>query len=123
MSDAKPLVVVIEDDLASAEALVMLLRDWGGEAHHFGSATAAAAGLGPRIRDVIAIISDYHLGAGLDAIQGAHALKAQAPRARILMMSGSFHGKSANASEIAGLPLIQKPADATKILAWLDQTP
>lgn len=123
MSQTKPLIVVIEDDVSSAEALLMLLSDWGGEAHHFSSATAAAAALGGRVCEIVAIISDYHLGKGLDAIGGARALQAQAPNARILIISGSFHGKSASASEIAGFPLIQKPADAAKILAWLDQKP
>lgn len=120
MDSARPLVVVIEDDLPSAEALIMLLRDWGGDAVHFGSADDAAMALGPRVRDIAIIITDFHLGEGHDAITGAKSLQAQAASARLLVMSGSFHGKSMAASEIAGIPMIQKPADADKIFAWLD---
>ncbi len=120
MTANKPLVVVIEDDLTSAEALAMVLRDWGGEPAHFLCAEDAATELGPRVAEIDFIITDYHIGPGIDAVAGARALQTQATRARILVLSGSFHGRAAMASEIAGLPLIHKPADAASILAWLE---
>ncbi len=43
MSPVKPLALVIEDDASSAEALSLILRDWGADVLHAGDANDLAA--------------------------------------------------------------------------------
>jgi ActR/RegA family two-component response regulator len=119
---AKPLVVVIEDDLACADALGLILDDWGAEVVVGGSAAEIAATLGLRSASVGWIITDFNLGDGPDGITGLRPLTLAAPRARILVLSGSFRGQAAKAAQAAGLDVMSKPADRDAIVTWLERT-
>jgi DNA-binding NtrC family response regulator len=119
VTDRKPLVVVIEDDPASSEALSLILRDWGADVVTAASANAAVAALGARAAETSAIITDYNLGPGPDGVSGVRTLALLAPAARVLVLSGSFHGKATRAAAKAGFELMSKPANAEAIIAWL----
>jgi len=67
-SHPRPLIVVIENDGQLADAIGFLLHDWGFTAVPAKSAAAAARVLGPRIKDVSAVIADYHLDDGFTGI-------------------------------------------------------
>lgn len=121
MSSDKPFVLVIEDDSASAEALSMILRDWGAEVAHAAHAGALDAALGARAQSLSFIITDFHLGDGPDGVSLATEIAAKVPQARILVLSGSFHGKAAVAAEQAGFDMMPKPARADAIVAWLER--
>src|SRR5262245_45683011 len=69
-----PLIVVIENDSQLGDAIGLLLHDWGFSAVSAKSACAAARVLGSRIKNVSAVIVDYHLDDGFTGIQSAVAL-------------------------------------------------
>lgn len=121
MAGVKPLVVVIEDDPASSEALTLILRDWGAEVVSGACADALSVDLAPRAKTIGWIITDFHLGDGPDGVAGVQALLTVAPQARVLVLSGSFHGRATAAAAGRGLEVMHKPARADAIVAWLER--
>ena len=121
MARDNPFVLIVEDDAASAEALGMILRDWGAEVAHAVSADGVATVDPERLRGLRYLITDFHIGPGPDGIALAAQIAAQAPNVRILVLSGSFHGRAAVAAAAAGYEIMQKPARAEAIVAWLDR--
>jgi DNA-binding NtrC family response regulator len=121
MSAPKPLALIIEDDADSAEALSLILGDWGAEVIHGASADAVPplSAHFPRLRW---IITDFHLGTGPDGVSVVRGVKPSAPHARVLVLSGSFHGRAALAALEAGYEVMQKPARAETIVAWLERS-
>jgi ActR/RegA family two-component response regulator len=117
----KPLVLLIEDDAASAEALILILRDWGADVAHADRADALAEALAGRAAAVRYIIADFNLGAGPDGVSLARDVAASAPSSRVLVLSGCFNGSASAAAERAGFDMMHKPARADAILAWLDR--
>jgi CheY-like chemotaxis protein len=120
MTPAKPLVLIVEDDPASAEALRFILIDWGAEVIHAAQESALPA-LAPRLADIAYIITDFHLGDGADGVTLVQTLAQFAPQARVLVLSGSFHGRAQEAAIQAGLEVMQKPARANSIIEWLER--
>lgn len=53
MAIGEPLIRVIEDNAASADALGMILRDWGAETAHADGADTIETAVGPRFGDDI----------------------------------------------------------------------
>jgi len=121
MTATKPFVLLIEDDVASAEALSMILRDWGAEVAHAPDASALHQAWGARASTVHFIIADFHLGGGPDGVSLAQNVRASAPKSRVLVLSGSFHCKAIVAAQAAGFHFMNKPARADAILAWLEE--
>lgn len=117
---AKPLALIIEDDAPSAEALSLILSDWGAEVISGDSADAIAP-LSTHFSRLRWIITDFHLGTGPDGVSVVRELKPSAPCARVLVLSGSFHGRAAVAAQKAGFEVLQKPARAETIVAWLER--
>lgn len=121
MPSTKPLILVLEDDEASAEALSMILTDWGAEVVHAMNADAVSGAVGARLPDIRFIIADYNLGSGPDGVTLVQRLRQLTPQVRILVLSGSFHGRALDQAMGAGLEVMQKPAHAETILAWLER--
>ena len=121
MAAASPLAVIIEDDAHAAEALTLILQDWGADVLHGPTPQAAVEMLGPRAKGVRWIITDFNLGAPGDSITLLPALIAAAPDARILILSGSMHGRANAEAAAAGFQIMRKPARADAIIAWLEQ--
>ena len=122
MSAASPLAVIIEDDAAAAEALTLILRDWGADVVHGLTPQSAVETLGPRARGARWIITDFNLGAPGDSISLLPALMSAAPDARVLILSGSLHGRANAEAAAAGFEIMRKPARADAIIAWLERT-
>lgn len=118
----KPLVVIIEDDFSAADALELILRDWGADVIHGLDIKEVFDSLGPRGRDVGWIITDFHLGPGPDGVSLVRSLTAIAPSARVLVLSGSFHGQASVSAAEAGFDVMQKPARADLIVSWLERS-
>lgn len=114
------LVLLVEDDAAAAEALVMILRDWGAEVIH-GADDAGIAAVAERLPEVRWIITDFHLGKGEDGIALIKRLRGDAPDARVLVLSGSFSGRATAEAADAGFEVMQKPARAKSIIEWLER--
>jgi ActR/RegA family two-component response regulator len=121
MPPGKPLALIIEDDPGSAEALALILRDWGAEVVHGASDDAVEDVLRGRHAELRWIITDFHLGAGPDGVTLVQRLAKAAPQARVLVLSGSFHGRATAAAARAGLEVMQKPARAEAIVGWLER--
>jgi len=116
----KPIIIVVEDDPQSAEALRYVLADWGAQVVFGLTLEAVLDDLGPR-RDAIAMIADFHLGGGRDGVALSQALRPHLPQARVLVLSGSYYGRAAHAAEMAGYDLMHKPAAASNIIAWVER--
>jgi ActR/RegA family two-component response regulator len=112
MGHVRPVVVIIEDDAASAAALELTVIDWGGD--------VVTRDMLAGHRAARAIIADFDLGPGPDGVSVSRQLKQIAPDARVLVLSGVFNGKAASAAAGAGFDFMAKPASAAAIMAWLD---
>ncbi|MGE0740479.1 MAG: hypothetical protein AB7O98_03990 [Hyphomonadaceae bacterium] len=117
-----PLALVLEDDVASAEALAFILRDWGADVVCCVDRAGIETALGQRLPRARWIITDYNLGADLDGVTLALDVRRVAAEARVLVLSGSFQGRAAAAAAAAGLDFMNKPARAEAIIAWLERT-
>ncbi len=119
-SASRPLALVIEDDESSAEALALILSDWGAEVVRGSSGAQAEDVVGGRAGDLRWIITDFHLGDGPDGVTVVRKMSGAAPHARVLVLSGSFHGRAQDAGTAWGYDVMQKPARAQAIVAWLE---
>jgi DNA-binding NtrC family response regulator len=120
-SQPAPLALLVEDDAAAAEALLLILRDWGAEVIHGDGGDALLTAAAERMSEVRWIITDIHLGGGEDGISLVKRLKNAAPAARVLVLSGSFSGRATADAAQAGFDVMQKPARAKSIIAWLER--
>jgi DNA-binding NtrC family response regulator len=121
MSAAKPLVIIFEDDDASADGLTLILEDWGAHVIRAEAVAQITDLLGQRVGDIACIITDFNLGPGPNGVTLTTELLSLAPGARVLVLSGSFHGRAALSAAAAGYEIMQKPATAASIIAWLEQ--
>ncbi|HEX8901538.1 response regulator [Vitreimonas sp.] len=116
----KPFVLVLEDDPVSAEALMLVLQDWGAEVAHAPHAALVDHALGARAAELHYIIADYDLGDGPTGVAVASDLLSTAQRARVLVLSGTLRARSDIAARQAGFDMMRKPARADAIVAWLE---
>ena len=121
MPQSAPTVVIIEDEPASADALSLVVRDWGAQVTVGTSAKAVVDQLGPRVAEVGWIITDFNLGAGPNGVAGIGDITNAAPDARVLVLSGSMHGQAEASAARAGYAYMQKPARAESIVSWLER--
>jgi CheY-like chemotaxis protein len=120
MSSERPLALIIEDDPASAEALSLILQDWGAEVLHACDEPALAA-YTHQIPNLRWIVTDFDLGAEPNGVAIVCGLTERAPDARVLVLTGSFHGRAKTAAAAAGFEVMQKPARPEIIVAWLER--
>ncbi|MFZ2031179.1 MAG: response regulator [Vitreimonas sp.] len=114
-------VVIIEDEPAAADALALIIQDWGADVAVGSNTSTIAQQLGSRLNDVGWIIADFNLGPGPDGVALAQEFASAAPSAKVLVLSGSFHGRATAAAAKAGYELMQKPARAEMIVSWLER--
>lgn len=100
----------------------MVLADWGAEVVHAVNADKISGVVGSRLPEIRYIIADYNLGSGPDGVTLVQRLMQLNPHVRVLVLSGSFHGRALDAAVRIGLDVMQKPANPQAILAWLEQT-
>lgn len=115
------IVAVIEDEPVSAEALAMLVRDWGAEVAVGADRQDISNQLGARVAEIGWIIADYNLGPGIDGISEADLMTSDVPDARVLVLSGELTRSATAAAAKAGFEVMDKPARADKIVAWLER--
>lgn len=122
MEGSRPLVLLLEDDAASAEALGFVLSDWGAEIRYAANADTLSNFVSDIAGDVQFIIADYNLGCGPDGVSLAIEVASDSPGSRVLVLSGSLKGEARRAAERAGFDMMSKPARAEDIVAWLERT-
>jgi DNA-binding response OmpR family regulator len=121
MRPVRPLILLLEDDDAAAEALQLVLEDWGAEVVHGQDAAEVVAAAGLRANGADMIITDFHLGLDANGVSVAGQLRENAPAARVLVLSGSVSGEARDAATSAGYAFMRKPAPPSDIIAWLEQ--
>jgi DNA-binding NtrC family response regulator len=122
-TDAKPrLVLLLEDDRRSAEALALLLDDWGFECVHGPTFETAFTAVRDRVAEVRAVISDYHLQDGETGVQAVRLAVEQGIAAPVLLLTGTLHGAARQAAGMAGYRFMEKPVAPARLKAWLDAT-
>ncbi|MBX3429806.1 MAG: response regulator [Hyphomonadaceae bacterium] len=117
----RPIILLLEDDSASAEAMQLLLRDWGADVVHGADADDVSLAAGPRVDQARIIITDFHL-TETDGVSAAQKLRARAPRAQVLVLSGSLSNDAKHAARGAGYAFMQKPTAPRDLIAWLERT-
>lgn len=118
---AAPIVAILEDDADSAEALALIVSDWGAETIRATTAAAVLQALGGR--DLGWIIADFNIEDCPNGVDAAAALLAARPGARVLILTGTFHQRGEEAARAAGHDVMFKPARADDIVAWLARAP
>jgi DNA-binding NtrC family response regulator len=121
MSAMRPLILLLEDDFASAEAMQLVLRDWGADVVYGAGADDVSCTAGSRTEQARVIITDFHL-AESDGVSAARQLRKRAPGAQVLVLSGSLSNDAQRAAKGAGYAFMQKPAPARELIAWLERT-
>ena len=119
MPEARPLIFLLEDDRAAADALELVLRDWGAEVVHGVNVGDVLAACGRR--DASMIITDFHLSDKTNGVSIARELRYHAPQARVLVLSGSTSGEAQRAANDAGYAFMRKPASPKDIIDWLER--
>lgn len=117
---ARPLILLLEDDDASAEAMQLVLRDWGADVVHGVDAENVTSAAGSRAADAAMIITDFHLTEA-NGVSEAKQLRKRAPCARVLVLSGSLNNDAKHAAKGAGYAFMQKPAPPRDLLAWIER--
>jgi DNA-binding NtrC family response regulator len=118
MSDAdeRALILVIDDDQRLADALALLLEDWGFDCVTADSPSSAVRILGGRLHEVRAVITDYHLEDGFTGIKGAHAIGAAIGRPVPILVTTCFQDL---ADTLTAFPVLAKPFDPSLLRQWL----
>ena len=120
MSDTRPIILLLEDDCASAEAMQIVLHDWGADVVHGADAGEVTSAAGARATRATIVITDFHLS-GTDGVSAAKRLLERAPRAQVLVLSGSLNNDAKRAAKSAGYAFMQKPAPPRDLIAWLER--
>lgn len=120
MTVTRPLIFLLEDDIASAEAMQIVLRDWGADVVHGADADDIVSAAGSRASSARVIITDFHLPVA-DGVSAAKQLRKRAPGARVLVLSGSLNNDARRAAKGAGYTFMPKPTPMRDIIAWLDR--
>lgn len=121
MSAKRPLILLLEDDSTSAEAMQLVLRDWGADVVHGADAEGVTSAAGPRTEQARMIITDFHL-TETDGVSAAKQLRKRAPGAQVLVLSGSLNNDAKHAAKGEGYSFMQKPAPQRELIAWLERT-
>ena len=113
----RPLVVIVENDAPLAIALAMLVDDWGYTAVLAKSPKAVMHAVGTRVKEIRAIITDYHLDDGFTGIKGATAI-ANAVGHRVPTIVTTGHAVLAEHEDV--FPVLWKPFDPGVLYRWLE---
>ncbi len=112
----RPLVVIIENDRILAEALSMLVGDWGYAVISVATPALAVRRLGLRVHQIAAIIADYHLDDGFTGIKGAAALALASGHAVPTIVT-TGHPVMAEHEDM--FAVLWKPFDPSVLQRWL----
>ncbi len=108
-------VLVVEDDASALEAVGGLLRSWGCVVQLAGNAGQALLRVVEQGTPQV-VLSDLHLGNGLDGIALIERLRAASSQPiAACLMSGSTGADVMEAAQHAGLTLLHKPVRPAKL--------
>ena len=107
-------VLVVDDDTGMAETLADILeaRQFCVGVAHSGDAAVAMTGQEP----FDAVLMDIQMP-GINGVEALRAMKARAPKLRVIMMSAYTRDELAREAEQAsGIPVQPKPLDVDRVL-------
>ncbi len=116
MSGASLPVLVVEDDAAARESLLLLLGTEGWRAS--GHPDAASLLLDPQLRDAACIVADVRLGAGPDGVALLGALRERGIAVPVVLVTG--HGDvpmAVRAMRLGAADFLEKPYEPEQLLA------
>ncbi|MGE0830898.1 MAG: response regulator [Hyphomonadaceae bacterium] len=119
MSSART-VAILEDDAAAADALTLILADWGAHTIHGLTAEDVLSRV-ERAEQLDYLIADFNIGAHPNGVSAARKLKEAAPHLRVLILTGTFQRRGEVIAQAEGYDVMFKPARAEEIIAWLEQ--
>ncbi len=111
-------VLLVEDEMDTADVIATQLRDFGFGARLAHSAAAALDLLESGAR-VDAIVSDILLAEGMNGLQFARTVRASWPTLPVLMVTGFDF--AAEIAQVRGVRAIAKPFRGEQIAALLDE--
>jgi signal transduction histidine kinase len=116
------LIVVVEDEAAVREGLVVLLQAWGASVVAFETVDAVEAWLaepGPQVPDLLLV--DYRLPQGRTGIDALAALRARWPRQRLpaILVTGSSLSGHEDEAERHDYHLLIKPVLPNRLRAMI----
>ena len=115
----KPLVLLLADDLKTARATAVLLRDWGYDVSTGATEQVLLSDTADKTR-VVAIIVDLVVEQSRKAVERALATRA-AIGADIPILIQATNDTAGSAPIAASrVTLLSKPVDPARINAWLD---
>ena len=116
-----PLVVVIEDDLASRKTLARVLRAGGYDAVMYSSAEEFLAS--PPRTSPIGLLLDVHLG-GMSGLDLQRQLRSEGSTVPVIIITAFDDARSREQAERLGcVAYLRKPCEAETILALLGGLP
>jgi FixJ family two-component response regulator len=117
LTTATPLVVVIEDDLASQKTLARVLRAGGFDAATYASAEEFLSS--PPQSDPIGLLLDVHLG-GMSGLDLQRRLRNEGSTVPVIIITAFDDARSREQAERLGcVAYLRKPCEAETILALL----
>jgi len=119
VTSARPLVVVIEDDLASQKTLARVLHAGGYEAATYGSAEEFLSS--PPPTSPIGLLLDVHL-TGMSGLDLQRRLRHEGSTVPVIIITAFDDARSRNQAEHLGcVAYLRKPCEAETILALLSE--
>lgn len=115
------LVAILEDDPVSADALALILADWGAATMHAYTADDIVARLNGDLEKLHYVIADFNIGEHPNGVEAARALQAAAPHVRVLILTGTFRRRGEAVAQAQGFDVLFKPARADEIIGWLEK--
>jgi signal transduction histidine kinase/CheY-like chemotaxis protein len=115
-------IVVVEDEVAVREGLVVLLKAWGAQVLAFDTIDGVRAWLGQADAEAPdLLIVDYRLPQGRTGIEALVALRARWPERRLpaILITGSTLGGHENEAETHDYHLLIKPVLPNKLRAMI----
>jgi CheY-like chemotaxis protein len=112
----RPLVLIIEYEQDTANALSMLLEDWGFSYVVADSPDAVIRALGPRLKDIRALIIDHDLRDGVTGVRAAIAIANAIGHPVPTLLTSAFLER---VEHLDTFPMLSKPFDPSLLHQWL----
>ena len=124
MTQPRPLILLLEDDAASAEAMELVLRDWGADVVHGARCRRRLRRRWrARARDATMIITDFHLGPKANGVSRRAATAFVRAAARVfwccrVAVGGDGKARGRRRPDTRSCA---NPRRRASIIAWLEQ--
>ena len=114
-------ILLIEDDVASRDAMLLTLRQWGCDARAAAGTEAACAALADGWLPAF-VVADLRLAGDDDGCRATQTLRARlGDELPALLMTGDADGEAAARARAAGFVVLRKPVKPAQLRAYLNE--